>query len=104
MMVQLPGGRIETVGQGLTAVSGAFIMPSGKVITTVTSGEIREVRSLKKSKRVRLKPELYLVTPGAMATKQLANGNTLAVMPEQSGGGIADWRQRIQVLVFPSDF
>lgn len=97
-------GQIETVGQNLTSVSGAFILPNGKVITTVNSGEIREVRSPKKWRKVHLKPELYLVTPGTMATKQLADGNTLVVMPEQSGGGIADWRQQIQVLIFPSNF
>lgn len=97
-------GKIVTVGQGLTAVSGAFILPSGKVIVTVTSGEIREVRSLKKSKDIRLKPDLYLVTPGSLASKQLGDGSTLVVMPEQSGGGIADWRQRIRILVFPAGF
>lgn len=97
-------GKIETVGQALTPVSGAFILPSGKVIVTVTSGEIKEIRSLKKSRDVRLKPDLYLVTPGSLASKQLADGSTLVVMPEQSGGGIADWRQRVQILIFPAGY
>jgi len=95
-------GAIETVGQALSPIAGAFILPSGKVIVTVISGEIREIRSLKKWKDVRLKPDLFLVTPGSVASKLLEDGSTLVVMPEQAGGGIANWRQRAQILIFPA--
>jgi len=94
-------GEVETVGQGLSPVTGAFMTPSGRFFATVTSGEIREIRSRKKFRRVKFHPELYLLSPGSLATKSLSNGELMVVVTERAGGGIADWRQRIQVLFFP---
>jgi hypothetical protein len=99
----LDKGQIETVGQGLSAVTGAFSTPRGTFFATVNSGEIREVRSKEKYRRVKLRPELYLLSPGALATKPLPDGRLMVVVTEQAGGGIADWQQRIQVLTFPPE-
>ncbi|MEZ5278378.1 MAG: hypothetical protein R3F07_18495 [Opitutaceae bacterium] len=96
-------GSVETVGSGLTAVAGAFITPAGTAIAIVNSGEIRRIRSKEKSKDIRLRPELYLVTPGAPAAKTLPDGRIMTVIPEQAGGGIADWHQQVQVILFPSE-
>jgi hypothetical protein len=96
-------GQIETVAQDLTAVTGAFSTPRGTFFATVTNGEIREVRSKEKYRRVRLRPELYLLSPGSLATKPLPDGRLMVVVTEQAGGGIADWQQRIQVLMFPPE-
>lgn len=96
-------GQIETIGRGLSPIAGAFISRKGTFFATVTSGEIREVRSKEKYRRVKLRPELYLVSPGALAPKPLPDGRLMVVMTEQAGGGIADWQQRIQVLMFPPE-
>ena len=97
-------GSVETVGQGLNGVSGAFITPKGTVAAIVLSGEIRQIRSKEKFRDIRLKPELFLVTPGAPAVRRQDDGRLMVVVPEQAGGGIADWRQQIRVILFPSDF
>jgi hypothetical protein len=96
-------GQIETIGQGLSAISGAFKTQKGTFFAVVTSGEIRQVRSKEKFRQIKFRPELYLVSPGALATKPFPDGRMMVVMTEQAGGGIADWRQRIQVIFFPPD-
>jgi hypothetical protein len=96
-------GQVETIGQGVGAITGAFITQNGTFYATVSSGEIRKIRSKKKSRQVNLRPELFLVSPGSLATKPLGNGQLMVVMTEQAGGGIADWQQRVQVLFFPPE-
>ena len=73
----------------------------GTFFATVSSGEIRQVRSKEKYRQIKLRPELFLVSPGSLATRPLSDGRLMVVMTEQAGGGIADWRQRIQVLFMP---
>lgn len=99
--ITIDKGQIETIGQGLSAISGAFVTRKGTFFAVVTSGEIRQVRSKEKYRRIKFRPELYLVSPGALATKPFPDGRLMVVMTEQAGGGIADWWQRIQVIFFP---
>ncbi|MGH8019594.1 MAG: hypothetical protein ACREIA_15200 [Opitutaceae bacterium] len=107
-VLRLPRGdfsgatALDTVAKELESLNGITFTPKGAILVARNSGEILVVRG-RRHKDVRFRDRFRFLSPGQLATTSLANGKTLVVVPEASGGGSGRWRHPVRTFTLPGD-
>ncbi|HEX9781396.1 MAG TPA: hypothetical protein VGA56_01535 [Opitutaceae bacterium] len=107
-LLRLPRGdftgavQLDTVAKELGSLTGIGITPKGTILVARNSGEIVVVRG-RRGRPVNFRDKNLFLSPGQLATTSLANGRTLVVVPEASGGGSRPWQHRVRTFILPGN-
>jgi hypothetical protein len=77
--------------------------PRGEIIGAGADGLLIQVRG-RKIRTIKFRKEPRFLSPGQPAVVSGADGQTLLILPEQGGGGVGPWRQRVNVIALSGDF
>jgi hypothetical protein len=77
--------------------------PAGVVVGSGADGTLVQVRG-RKVRPIKFRKEPRFLSPGQPAFVRGADGGVLMILPEQGGGGVGPWRQRVNVIALSGDF
>jgi hypothetical protein len=97
------GSSITTLNKEAGTMSALGVTPKGEIVAAGSDGLMWHVRG-RKVKQIKFRKEPRFLAPGQFAVVRGADGQSLLVLPEQSGGGVGPWRQRVNVIALGKDF
>jgi hypothetical protein len=93
---------VRTIGKLLGSLAALNETAKGTVIGVGAEGSLLSVRH-GKPRLLRFRKVFQFLSPGQFALLPGADGRVLMILPEQGGGGVGPWRQRINVIALPGD-
>lgn len=100
-------GRMQTIGKELPSMGSIVVTNRGTILASQTEGKIVWIRGKgrrSKFRELNFRDEEEFFSPGSLAFHGLPNGSAFLVVPEKAGGGVASWRQRINIFRLPKNF
>lgn len=94
---------VITVNKEAGTISSLGVSPNGTVIGAGAEGILLQVRG-RKIRQIKFRKEPRFLSAGQLATVRAADGRVLLILPEQGGGGVGPWRQRVNVVALAGEF
>jgi hypothetical protein len=107
-MREVPGGdlsgrvAVQTLGKQLGSLACLNETAKGTVVGVAAEGSLLVVRH-GKARVLHFRKAFQFLSPGQFALVPGSNGRVLMILPEQGGGGVGPWRQRVNVIELPGD-
>ncbi len=93
---------VDTVSKRVGTVACLGVTLNGTIYGATADGALMRMRG-NRSRVIRFHDEMRFLSPGKPALIRSPGGQQWIILPEQGGGGVGPWRQRLNVIAVPGD-